>query len=90
MTEHIHGTIKQGETIIFADLGLTLIGRKVAGGLGTKCGSFHVPDRGHIDIGASYQLYLPDGRWAEIVIHSWQEDNPVAWFNLLGDWRREK
>jgi len=44
MTEHIHGTIKQGETIIFADLGLTLIGRNVAGGIGTKGGSFHVPD----------------------------------------------
>ena len=74
MSERINGTIKQGEMIICADVELTITTTKMTGGLEKRGGSFHVPEGGHIVTGESYQLHLPDGRWGQIVIHTWQAE----------------
>lgn len=89
MPESLRGTIKRGETVIFADVELMITGTKIAGGHGEKGGSFRVPKGGHVDPGDGYQLYRSDGRWGEIAIYKWREAKSRAWFRLDGDWQRQ-
>src|SRR5215510_2327073 len=90
MSERLYGTIKKGGKVTFPYVGLVLTGTNVAGGHGTKGGSFFVPKGKRIKTGDRFQLYRPDGRWAEIEIYSLDEKIHLAQFILLGNWRREQ
>jgi hypothetical protein len=90
MSERLYGTIKKGETVIFTNVGLVLSGTNVAKGHETNGGSFFVPRGKRVKIGERFQLYRPDGRWAEIEICDLDEKIDLTRFVLLGGWQREQ
>ena len=87
-TEHVKGTIKKGETIIFAGLNITLIGLADSVDAPKERHEwFYLKAGEHIEPG-QYRLEVEDGRSAEIAIthvnHS-DATEPVS-FQLLRRW----